>query len=239
MHEGCNPAAACEMNGMHGEPIEGEEPRWHTALAVAVALVLYVTLPPKIVLGPLWLLPVLVLVILVPLMIVKPRRHAESKAQRFASISIIGLLGAFNIGTIVTLFLQQFSHHYRKAVSGEELLLAAVEIWLTNVIVYALWFWELDGNGPDARLHADFEAEPRQADFLFPQMSLDPAMRKRMKWRPEFIDYLFLAFTNATAFSPADTFPLTRLAKILMMSESLGSLVTIVFIASRAIGMFG
>lgn len=224
---------------MHPAAVPGEEPRWHAAIAVVAALILYVTLPPKIVLGPLWLLPALVLVILVPLMVFKPRRHAESTSQRLASISIIGLLGAFNIGTIVTLFVQQFSHHFRKAVSGEDLLRAAVEIWLMNVIVYALWFWEVDGYGPDARLHADFDAKPRHADFLFPQMALDPEMRKRLKWRPQFVDYLFLAFTNATAFSPADTFPLTQLAKVLMMAESLGSLVTIVFIASRAISLFG
>lgn len=213
-----------------------EEPRWHAAIAVIVALALYVTLPPRIVLGPLWLLPALVLVILVPLMIVKPRRHSESRTQRLASISIIGLLGAFNIGTIATLYIQQFSRHHRKIVSGEDLLLAASEIWLTNIIVYALWFWEIDGNGPDARVHADFETRPRRADFLFPQMSLDPDVRRRLNWRPKFIDYVYLAFTNATAFSPADTFPLTPLAKILMMAESLGSLVTIVLIASRAIG---
>jgi hypothetical protein len=213
-----------------------EEPRWHAAIAVVVALALYVTLPPRIALGPLWLLPVLVLVILIPLMIVKPRRHSESTTQRLASISIIALLGAFNIGTIATLYIEQFSHHHRRAVSGEDLLLAAAEIWLTNVIVYALWFWEVDGNGPDVRVHASFDQHPRRADFLFPQMSLDPDMRKRLQWRPKFIDYLYLAFTNATAFSPADTFPLTPLAKVLMMAESLGSLVTIVLIASRAIG---
>lgn len=217
-----------------------EEPRWHAAIAVCAALVLYVTLPPRIVLGPFWLLPALVLVILIPLMIFKPKRHSETRLQRMMSVGIIALLGAFNIGTIVTLFMQQLSaRHPHKIVSGEDLLLAAIHIWLTNVIVYALWFWELDGYGPDARAHADFDKSPRHADFLFPQMALDPDMRQRLRWHPQFLDYLFLAFTNATAFSPADTFPLTALAKVLMMAEALGSLVTIALIAGRALSLLG
>lgn len=216
-----------------------EEPRWHAAIAVLVAVTLYVTLPPKLVLGPFWLMPLLVAIVLVPLMIVSPRRHSESAALRAMSVSTIAVLNAFNIGTVVTLCIQQLSLHHRKPISGEEMLLAAIEIWLTNVIVYALWFWEIDGRGPDVRLHAGFEMKPRRADFLFPQMALDPEMRDRLKWRPLFIDYVFLAFTNATAFSPADTFPLTPVAKVLMMAESLTSLVTIAIIAGRALSLIG
>lgn len=214
-----------------------EEPRWHAALAVVVAFALYVTLPPKIVLGPLWLMPLLVTVILAPLMIISPRRHSESRRQRLMSIATVALLNAFNVGTLATLLIQQLSQHHRKPISGEEMLLAAVEIWLTNIIVYSLWFWEIDGRGPDARIHADFDERPARADFLFPQMALDPETRERLDWRPNFIDYVFLAFANATAFSPADTFPLTPFAKVLMMAESLTSLVTIAIIASRALSL--
>jgi len=217
----------------------GEEPRWHAALAVIAALAFYVTLPPKVIVGPLWLLPLLVLATLGPLLVLKPKRHEEAPWQRGLSILSIAFLNAFNIATIVLLCIWQFSAHYRRPISGEALLLAAVEIWFTNVIVYALWYWEFDGNGPDTRLHTPLERELQRSDFLFPQMTLEPDLRERLRWKPRFVDYLFLAFTNATAFSPADTFPLTHRAKVLMMGESLASLVTIAIIAGRAVGMIG
>jgi hypothetical protein len=220
-------------------PIKAEESRWQAALAVVAALVLYVTLPPKVIVGPVWVLPVVILVILVPLLILAPHRHREASWQRWASIAHIALLGAFNVGTIVLLFVWQISEHHRKHFSGEQLLVAAVQIWLTNVIVYALWFWEIDGRGPEVRAHLQLDQEERRADFLFPQMTMDSDVRARMKWKPKFVDYLFLSFTNATAFSPTDTFPLTRRAKILMMAEASKSLVTIAIIASRAVSLLG
>ena len=215
------------------------EPRWHAALAVVAALLLYVTLPPRVVIGPYWLLPALILVILVPLLILSPRRHKEAKWQRIASIVHIALLGIFNIATIVLLFVWQLSVHHHRQISGEELLRAGAEIWLTNVIVYGLWFWELDAGGPDARAHSAFEREPQRFDFLFPQMTAQPEIRARLNWKPRFLDYLFLSFTNATAFSPTDTMPLSRKAKVLMMAESLKSLVTIALIAGRAVNILG
>jgi len=218
---------------------EDHEPRWHAALAVIVALLLYVTLPPRVVVGPLWLLPALTLVILVPLMIIAPRRHKEAGWQRMASIMNIALLNAFNIGTIVLLFVWQLSTHHRRTITGEQLLFAAVEIWLTNVIVFALWFWELDGHGPDVRTHMPVDQQIIRSDFLFPQMMLHPDVCARLNWKPRFIDYVFLSFTNATAFSPTDTFPITRLAKILMMAEAAASLVTIALIAGRAVNILG
>lgn len=220
-------------------PVKKEEPRWHAGIAVLVALVLYVTLPNKVAVGPVWILPVILLVILVPLMIVSPHRHQEASWQRWLSIAHIAVLNAFNVITIVLLFAWQLSEHHTKRLSGEELLLAAVQIWLTNIIVYALWFWEIDGHGPEVRTHTAFDQEPRRADFLFPQMALQPDIRNRIKWKPAFLDYVFLSFTNATAFSPTDTFPLTRFAKVLMMAEALTSLVTIAVIAGRAISILG
>jgi hypothetical protein len=220
-------------------PIKPEESRWQAAFAVLVALVLYVTLPPKVIVGPVWVLPVVILVILVPLLILSPHRHREAKWQRWASIAQIALLGAFNVGTIVLLFVWQISEHHHKHFSGEQLLMAAVQIWLTNVIVYALWFWEIDGRGPELRTHMQLDQEQRRADFLFPQMTLNPDVRAQMAWKPKFFDYLFLSFTNATAFSPTDTFPLTRKAKMLMMAEAMKSLVTIALIAGRAINILG
>lgn len=217
----------------------GHEPRWHAGLAVLAALVLYVTLPPKVVVGPVWVLPLVLLVILVPLMLVSPHRHQEATWQRWLSVAHIAVLNGFNVATIVLLFGWQLSEHNGRHLSGEQLLQAAVQIWLTNLIVYALWFWELDGRGPEVRAHAEFEQQMRRADFLFPQMALQPDIRDRLKWKPAFLDYVFLSFTNATAFSPTDTFPLTRFAKVLMMAEALTSLVTIALIAGRAINILG
>jgi hypothetical protein len=216
-----------------------EEPRWHAAIAVLVALALYVTLPTRVVVGPVWVLPVILLVILLPLMIISPHRHQETRWQRLASIAQVAVLNVFNIGTLVQLLLWQFSLHHHREIPGQQLFAGAVQIWLTNVIVYALWFWEIDGRGPDVRLHTAFYQEPRRADFLFPQMMLQDEIRNRIRWKPMFLDYVFLSFTNATAFSPTDTFPLSRFAKSLMMAEALTSLVTIAVIASRAINILG
>jgi hypothetical protein len=216
-----------------------DEPRWHAALAVLAALILYVTLPNRLIVGPLWLMPLLILAVLVPLMIVAPGRHTEAPWQRWASITNIAVLNAFNIATIAQLFIWQVSTRHHRAISGEELLVAAVQIWLTNVIVYALWYWEIDGRGPSVRCRIPTHQEQRLADFLFVQMTLDREVRERMNWKPRFLDYLFVSFTNATAFSPADTFPLTRVAKAMMMMEAFTSLVTIAIIAARAISLLG
>lgn len=219
--------------------VKPAEPRWHAGLAVVAALALYVTLPPKVVVGPVWVLPVALLVILVPLMIVSPHRREEVSWQRWLSIAHIAVLNAFNVGTIVLLFIWQLSTHHGRHISGEQLLQAAVQIWLTNLIVYALWYWEIDGHGPEVRLRMSLEQGARRADFLFPQMALQPEIREKLKWMPMFLDYLFLSFATATAFSPADTFPLTRFAKVLMMGEALTSLVTIAIIAGRAVNLLG
>ena len=215
------------------------EPRWHAAVAIVVALVLYATLPARIIVGPYWLLPLLIVVILVPLLIAAPRRAPEDRFLRVASIANIAILNIFNLCTIGLFFLYELSQQHRRAFNGRELLTVAVQIWLTNVVVYALWFWETDGGGPAARQRLNFEVNPKQADFLFPQMALAPDLQKKLRWRPSFIDYLFLAFTNATAFSPTDTFALSPLAKVLMMAQALTSLVTIAIVAGRAINVLG
>lgn len=215
------------------------EPRWHAAILVLVAIALYVTLPPRLALGPLWLLPVLLLTIMIPLNIFSPSVHQQSKMFRAASIAIVAILNVFNVGTIVTLFAGLVRARPNHVYTGELLMLAAVQIWLTNVIVYALWFWEVDGKGPDVREHCPIEELPLRTSFLFPQMAMTGDLRGRMHWRPRLLDYVFLSFTNATAFSPTDTFPMTASAKTLMMSEALTSLVTIAVIAGRAVNILG
>jgi hypothetical protein len=117
--------------------------------------------------------------------------------------------------------------------TGQTLLLDAVNIWSTNGVIFALWFWALDRSGPAAR---GLVPEPR-GDFLFTQQQAVTRRPEFANWSPGFVDCLFLAFTNATAFSPADAMPLTARAKLLMMAESVISLTTIALVASRAIGI--
>jgi len=223
--------------------VVGDEPRWHASLGVLAALVLYITLPPRLTLGPIWLPPVLVLVLLIPLSILGPHRHAETRRLRFAGILLIAIVNVFNMAS-VALLINGFFHPTRvtELNSAGILLRHGVQIWLTNIIVFALWFWELDGDGPEARAHASAAVEFHNADFLFPQMQnalmgakplpcLDPY------WKPKFFDYLYLSFTNATAFSPSDVMPLSRWAKALMMVEALISLMTIAIVLARSVSL--
>ena len=205
------------------------ESRWPASLAVVGALLLYVTLPERYTVGPVWLFPLLELSLLVPLTIAVPRRMAsEPPSHRMASFVLIGLVNAANVaslGLLVRSLLQG------GAIEGGPLIFAAIQIWVTNVIVFALWYWELDRGGPSARSRADH----REPDFLFPQMT-NPGCAPAT-WSPHFLDYLYVAFTNAMAFSPTDTLPLTHWAKILMLVQSLVSLLTVVLVAARAVNI--
>ncbi|MEO6834592.1 MAG: hypothetical protein ABI231_01615 [Candidatus Tumulicola sp.] len=219
------------------------EPRWHASLAVLAALILYITLPPRLTIGPGWIAPLLVLALLVPLSILAPRRHEETRRMRVWSILLIAIVNFFNIAS-VALLIGGFFHPARvvELNSAGTLLRHGTQIWLTNILVFALWFWELDGDGPEARAHASSAAEFRNTDFLFPQMQLSlvggkPAPCIDAKWKPQFFDYLYLAFTNSTAFSPADVMPLSRPAKLLMLVESLISLTTIAIVLSRSVSL--
>jgi len=122
--------------------------------------------------------------------------------------------------------------------AAQALLANAVNLFATNVIVSALWYWELDRGGPYCR----YSSAPGPADFLFPQMTLDEATQRKLgaqHWRPRFIDYFYIAFTNATAFSPTDTLPLSRTAKMLMLAQAAVSLLTVAIVAARAVNILG
>ena len=114
---------------------------------------------------------------------------------------------------------------------GSFLLRSAALLWITNILVFALWYWEFDGGGPHKRHKSGHQA----ADFMFPQQ----ADGNKTGWVPEFVDYLFVAFTGATALSPADTLPLSRPAKLLMVTEAMLSLIIIVLLAARAVNILG
>jgi uncharacterized membrane protein len=208
------------------------EPRWPAALAILVAAGLNFALPARYSLGPTWLIPALVVAILVPVMIVAPRRlpHEAPWTQAAAFVNI-GLVNLANVVSLALLIRTLVTNG--KSVTGPELLISAVAIWITNVIVFALWYWELDRGGPDARLRAEHDPP----DFLFPQMSVPGCAPSA--WAPTFLDYLYVSWTNATAFSPTDTMPLTPFAKVLMLVQSAASLLTLAIVASRAVNILG
>lgn len=219
------------------------EPRWHASVAVVAALALYITLPPKYTIGPAWVAPLAVLVILIPLSVLSPKRHRETKRTRFWGLLLIAIVNFFNIVSVL-LLINGFFHPARSAElqSAANLLRHGLQIWFTNILVFGLWFWELDGGGPDARAHANAATEFENADFLFPQMQMCMLGDEQTRcvdpmWKPQFFDYLYLAFTNSTAFSPADVMPLSRWAKALMMLESLISLITIAIVLARSVSL--
>ncbi len=223
-----------QANAAWGMPTH-KEPRWPASLAVLAALALYWFLPEKLTLGPTWLLPVLELALLIPLSIVAPTRHKdEPRGQRYAAVALIALVNAANIISLALLvhdLLQGKANG--KQIVGPQLLISSILIWLTNVIVFGLWYWELDRGGPDDRSHPAH----REPDFLFPQMTTPHCTHAH--WAPTFMDYLYVSFTNATAFSPTDTMPLTPKAKALMAIQSLISLLTIALVAARAVNILG
>ena len=223
-----------------------DEPRWPASIAVVIALVLYVTLPNKFTFGPVWVAPLLVLALLVPLSIIAPSRHRETRGQRMASIALIGIMNLFNIASVVLLVYEALFGHIPRDLPAKEfatrLLIDGAQIWATNIIVYGLWYWEIDGGGPERRAHTPTAFDLKGADFLFPQMAAGArhaAACIDQDWKPYFVDYLYVAFTNSLAFSPADVMPLTRRAKALMTTEALTSFVTIAVVLARAVGIIG
>jgi hypothetical protein len=205
------------------------EPRWPASLAATAALLLYMTLPGKLTIGPGWVIPALEGALLLPLTVRAPYRHREEvRLVRFASLLLIALVNLANVGSLALLVHAVLSGG---VVSGRQLIFSGIQIWLTLILVFALWFWEVDRGGPTIRGHTD----QREPDFLFPQMATHEL--GQTTWLPGFVDYLYLSFTNATAFSPTDTMPLTSRAKALMLLEALASITTVVMVAGRAVNI--
>jgi uncharacterized membrane protein len=206
------------------------EHRWPALLAVLVAAALQLLLPDSVIrgLGNRALIPVLEGVLLVVLLIVNPGRISKEESRlRIVGLALIALISVANVVSLSELI---HALLYQPATGGRDLVYASVPIWLTNVIVFGMWYWELDRGGPAARQ----QPKHRQPDFLFPQMSnpgSDPG------WSPTFLDYVYTSFTNATAFSPTDTMPLTARAKSLMMLQSIASLISVAVVISRAVNI--
>jgi uncharacterized membrane protein len=209
--------------------LERGDPYWPAQLSVATAIALNLALAQKVTIGPTWLLPSVEGVLLIALVVIAPRRattHSIGR-RRFARL-VIGLV---SVGNVVSLgLLVHYLINGGKA-GGHQLILSGAVLWATNVLLFAVWYWETDRGGPVNR-HLDPGA---LADFQFPQMEnpqLAPA-----GWRPGFVDYLYTSLTNATAFSPTDTMPLTQTAKIVMGVQSVAALVTVGLVVARAVNI--
>jgi uncharacterized membrane protein len=231
------PPATHDREAAWGAPTHGEA-RWPASLAVLAALALYITLNVRFQLpfGPRsfwpierWFTPILEMALLLPLWLRAPRRYPNE--PRWARIAAVALIAVVNLSNVISLGLLVDSLLHGSKENGSQLFFAAINIWLTNVLVFALWYWELDRGGPDERS----SPRHRAPDFLFPQMTTPGCAPQG--WRPHFVDYLYVSFTNATAFSPTDTLPLTRWAKLLMLVQSLASLLTVAMVAARAVNI--
>ena len=207
------------------------ETRWPAAAAVAAAVVAQLLLPESLLPGPNWLLPALEAVLIVGLIAADPTRLTpESKDLRVLSLGVIVVLGLVNAVSLALLVRKLVHGGFS---DGATLLGSAATVWLTNMVVFGLLYWEVDRGGPLGRVGA--RPAPAYPDLQFPQ-DLGPAAAPR-GWRPGFVDYLFVSLTSSTAFSPTDTMPLTRRAKLLMGSQALISLLTVGLVAARAVNV--
>ncbi len=225
---GFEPTAAANP-GRPYPPPPAAEPFWPAQATILAAIAFQLLLPARLTAGPHWLVPGLEAALLLGMFMATPNQleHEHPRRRRFA----LGLTAFVTIANIYSLgALTHFLLHHDVS-SGRELITSGVLIWLTNFLIFALWYWEIDRGGPGRRA-AGHDGAP---DFLFPQMS-DDRIEPR-DWRPRFIDYLYVSMTNATAFSPTDTMPLTATAKSVMGVQALVSLVTIGLIVSRAVNI--
>lgn len=197
---------------------------WQATLALLGVGVLYLLLPSHLRVGPPWLLLAVIGLLLVPATLARWRSYHS--LNRWVSRLATGVV-TLGIGTSIVFLVM---HVPGSKTPGTSLLRDSALLWVANVLVFAVWYWELDGGGPHHREFGHYQS----GDFAFPQVQQDP-LRAGKHWMPDFVDYLFLAFNTSTAFSPTDTLVLSRRAKLLMMGQSLMSLVAISVLIARAI----
>ncbi len=210
-------------------PPAASEPFWPAQATVLAAIALQLLLPARLTIGPSWLIPALEGALLIGMFFASPRQlEHEHPRRRRVAIGLTAFVSAANIYSLAAL-----THYLLRHTSpnAHQLIISGVLIWLTNFLIFALWYWEMDRGGPGRRA-AGHDGPP---DFLFPQMSDDRI--EPLEWRPMFIDYLYVSLTNNTAFSPTDTMPLTAMAKAIMGIQAIVSLLTIGLIFSRAVNI--
>ena len=211
--------------------VDKPEPRWQALLAMAAVGGVYLALPRELVIGPTWLLPTVIAVLLAPTIL----------THRMERLSFNHALGIVNNGIITVALIGSVSLLVATLASHKEqplrLLRSGAELWLTNVLVFSLWYWRLDGGGPNVR---DKHPEFGSRSFVFPQMQIEKSERERFgveRWRPGFVDYLFISFTQSSTFGPTDAPLLARWAKLLTIVQIFISLSIVILLISRAVGV--
>jgi hypothetical protein len=202
------------------------EPRWPAFVAMLAAAGVYLALPQPLSVGPSWLLLVIIVLLLIP--IVESDRRGNHKLTRALTFIANGIITLAMIASLVHL-VQGIPQHLE---TPKALLRSAGALWIANILVFALWYWKLDGGGPLGR---ERSRGMLNSSFLFPQMLSRES--QEASWTPHFVDYLFLSFNTSTAFSPTDTAVLSRWAKLGMMAQSLISLMIVVLLAARAVNI--
>jgi hypothetical protein len=213
-----------------GRHVDKPEPRWQALLGFVAVAAIYLALPRSLIVGPTWLLPTLIGVLLAPTVVT--HRLGRLQLNRILGLATSAVITLALIGSVVLLVHALPS---RKE-SPLQLLYSAALLWLVNVIVFALWYWRLDGGGPTRRQE---QKEFGSESFLFPQMQIPREERSQFscaRWRPHFVDYLFVAFTQSSTFGPTDAPLLARWAKVLAMIQAFISLAIVVLLISRAVG---
>jgi uncharacterized membrane protein len=207
------------------------EPRWPAALALVAVGGLRFALPESLSVGPEWLLIAVVLVLIIPL--TWARYRGMDRLNQILGYVITSVVTLDMVWSLYLLIAALPSHKEEPP----DLLRSAGALWLTNILVFASWYWRLDAGGPRAR---ELRGVHTDGAFLFPQMTLDQQAKHQMGeqcWSPGFVDYLFLAFNTSTAFSPTDVPVLSRWAKVLMMVQALISFATVALLAARAVNI--
>jgi hypothetical protein len=213
------------------EEVDPPEPRWPAIVAVLAVGGLYAALPPAVAAGPKWLASAVIFALLLPT-VLSHRRGSHRWNQIFGHL-LSGAMTVFLLWSLV-LLIRALPERKEQPIT---LLRSAAALWVTTVLVFALWYWRLDAGGPHGR--AGRVGHPT-GSFLFPQMVLTEQEHSTLSdpgWSPRFIDYLFVAFTTSTAFSPTDTPVLSRWAKVLTMMQACISLGTVVILAARAVNI--
>ena len=210
--------------------IEEGDPYWPAQLSIGVAIVLNVLLSDQLTIGPRFLLPGVELVLLFVLVVVVPRRATRhDRRRRMFALTVVGLVSATTIFSLARL-----AHFLIGGgqVGGRRLVESGGVLWLTIVLLFAVFYWEFDAGGPVARMD-----RPDYPDFLFTPMGSPE--HAPPNWRAGFVDYLYLSLTNSVAFSPTDTLPLTGSAKVVMGVQSVTALLTLALVIARAVNILG
>lgn len=208
----------------------GRKELWHAQLVLLLAVILQFTIPHELRVGNRYALAVLELILIAGIGVTAPKRHLSLKGfNRTIAVLLIVIVSIANIASLVLVINGLLNG---TDVPGKTLVTAAFTIFITNIIAFGLWYWEIDSPGlTGVKKH---DAAPR---FQFPNMQ--EAVFPIKRWEPTFFDYLYVSITNAVAFSPTDTMPLTHFVKSLMSIQALISLLTVVLVTARAVNILG